>query len=397
MRTSLLGGCVIAIGVASVAFGAEIPNVTTTPSHTPTPTTTPSQTPTPTVTPTQTATPAGPVTPRPTPWVAGSPEFAVNSYTTADQIAPVVAVRAGDGFVIAWTSYLQDGDSGGVFARRFDAGGTALGGEFEVNTTTAGMQYKPAVASDSAGNFVVAWASQVGPGQYTDVFARRYDSAGAPLGDEFQVNVFTTGYQTAPEVAMTDSGFVVVWASAPFQSQPSQDGDQSGVYSRRYDADGNSITGDVLVNSTTAGSQQAPSVSMNASGAAVVAWESTEQDGDLTGIYAQRFDGSGTPAGSEFQVNTYTTNYQLRPDVAVGPAGDFVVVWSSENEDSSLSGIFSRAYDLTGAPVGPGLQVNTYTTSGQSRPRVAKDPTFPGGMVVVWDSAGQEDPAGFPG
>ena len=33
------------------------------------------------------------------------------------------------------------------------------------------------------------------------------------------------------------------------------------------------------------------------------------------------------PVGSEFQVNTFTTNYQLRPSVSVDADGDFVVVW----------------------------------------------------------------------
>lgn len=35
------------------------------------------------------------------------------------------------------------------------------------------------------------------------------------------------------------------------------------------------------------------------------------------------------PAGSEFQINTYTTNRQQNPSVAVGADGDFVVVWQS--------------------------------------------------------------------
>ena len=46
-------------------------------------------------------------------------EFLVNSYTTGDQRGPAVAVGAGGNFVVAWTSFGQDGDSLGVFAQRF--------------------------------------------------------------------------------------------------------------------------------------------------------------------------------------------------------------------------------------------------------------------------------------
>ena len=34
-----------------------------------------------------------------------------------------------------------------------------------------------------------------------------------------------------------------------------------------------------------------------------------------------------TPVGSEFQVNTYTTSLQSRPSVSTAADGDFVVVW----------------------------------------------------------------------
>ena len=37
---------------------------------------------------------------------------------------------------------------------------------------------------------------------------------------------------------------------------------------------------------------------------------------------------SQTPVGSEFQVNSYTTFYQLGSSVAGDAAGNFVVVWA---------------------------------------------------------------------
>ena len=45
-----------------------------------------------------------------------------------------------------------------------------------------------------------------------------------------------------------------------------------------------------------------------------------------------------TPLGSEFQVNTYTTNSQNNPSVAVDADGDFVVVWESDES----AGTFAR-------------------------------------------------------
>ncbi len=73
----------------------------------------------------------------------------------------------------------------------------------------------------------------------------------------------------------------------------------------------------------------------------VVAWESDGQDGSTTGIFGQRFDGSGAALGSEFQINTYTTRFQTRSAVAADGAGNFVVAWGSVGQDGSTTGIFA--------------------------------------------------------
>ena len=43
---------------------------------------------------------------------------------------------------------------------------------------------------------------------------------------------------------------------------------------------------------------------------------------------------AASPNGVEFQVNTYTTDYQIAPSVASDAAGNFVVVWADSNYPS---------------------------------------------------------------
>ncbi|HUO84116.1 MAG TPA: DUF11 domain-containing protein [Thermoanaerobaculia bacterium] len=73
----------------------------------------------------------------------------------------------------------------------------------------------------------------------------------------------------------------------------------------------------------------------------VVAWQSYLQDGPYYGIFGQRYDSSGAPVGSEFQLNTWTTNGQRRPAVAADGAGNFVVVWDSLAQDGAQYGVFA--------------------------------------------------------
>ena len=62
-----------------------------------------------------------------------------------------------------------------AFIGRFLHGdGTLVGSEFRVNTTTAGQQMQPAVASDGANQFVVTWTSYTGSPYNFDLFAQRY-------------------------------------------------------------------------------------------------------------------------------------------------------------------------------------------------------------------------------
>jgi hypothetical protein len=84
---------------------------------------------------------------------------------------------------------------------------------------------------------------------------------------------------------------------------------------------------------------------MDSAGDFVIAWESGgNQDGSFYGIFAQRYNAAGVEQGSEFQVNTFTPNTQSSPSVAMDAAGDFVIGWTSQNQDGSSLGIFAQRY-----------------------------------------------------
>src|SRR5262245_9602304 len=144
------------------------------------------------------------------------------------------------------------------------------------------------------------------------------------------------------------------------------------------------IGGEFHVNSYTAGAQTVPQVAGDGTGNFIVAWTSDGQDGDRHGIYVQRYDSTGAPAGGEFRVNTYTTGYQALPSVAADAAGNFVVAWTSQGDDGHDWGIFARRYTAAGNPLGLPFRVNTFVTGAQIRPAVAMAPA--GNFVVAWDS-----------
>ena len=313
----------------------------------------------------------------------------VNTNTTGNQIVSSVAVDGAGNFVVAWDTY--DGDYGGIAARLFDSSGNPTSGEFAVNSSTTGDQYDPWVASDQKGDFVVVWSSYglLNPTNF-DVYARRF-VGGAPVGPEFVVNTYTTGNQfvVGQSVSMAPSGeFVVVWSSF------GPDGDQYGVFGQRFDSSGNRLGTEFQVNTYTTDYQTYPAVAMNESRQFVVAWNSYGQDGDSYGIVARRYDAAGAPLTGEIPVNTYTTNSQHAPSVGIDSDGNFVVVWNSFNQDGDFDGVYGRRFDSAGAPLTGEFGINTHTTSQQLFPTMAMDAQ--GNFICTWEDFGQNGgPAGF--
>ncbi len=278
---------------------------------------------------------------------------------------------------------MQDGSAYGVLGRIFDSAGSPAGGEFLVNSYTTGSQYYPAVAMSGAGDFVVVWESNAQDGDSWGIFGRMFDSGGGPVGSEFQVNTYTTSFQTEPAVAMSVAGeFVVTWESY------AQDGYSWGVFGQLFDSAGSPAGGEFQVNTYATFIQASPAVAMSGTGDFVVAWQGQIQDGSSDGIFGQRFDSGGSPVGAEFQVNTHTTSFQYRPVVVMGGTGDFVVAWVSGGQDGSSTGVFGRTFESGGSPVGGEFQANSHTTGPQKSPAVALGAT--GDLVVAWQSYAQD-------
>ena len=309
-------------------------------------------------------------------------EFRVNTTTSSSQVTAsevrgsTRAVAAADdgSYVVVWSSNSQDGDGWGVYGQRFDAAGNLIGGEFRINQTTTNDQHYASVAMNGSGEFVVAWTSASEDGSGNGVYARRYDAAGNPLGNEFLVNATTSGDQDSPVVAMgADGRFLIVW-------EGNGPGDSGGIFGRWYDAAGTPGS-EVRINTVTSGLQGEPSVDMSPDGRAVVVWD------DPNGVQAQRFDASGTASGAPINVSPMISAGEA--DVAMAADGSFAVVWRQTVSDI---GICLQRYDAAGSAIGIIQIVSTTISGDQTNPSIAMDDA--GDFVVVWEGVGTGDSDG---
>jgi hypothetical protein len=266
-------------------------------------------------------------------------EFQVNLYTFRNQARPALAMEDDGDFVIVWEGDYQDGSYEGVFGRCFNADGSPKGPEFQVSAYTLKQQLSPSIAVEGDGDFVVAWDSVLQDGDSLGVFARRFTDAGTALTDEFQVSTITqSGQRYSALISESDGDFVVIWMARY------QDGSEYGVFARRFDAAGIAMAAEFQVNAFTSSHQARAQAAVAADGNFVVVWESGLQDGSYSGIFAQRFSSSGSRIGPELQINSHTLGSQWRSVVAMRGDADFVVAWESLGQDRSGDGVFARSF-----------------------------------------------------
>jgi hypothetical protein len=358
--------------------------------------------------------------------VAGDQGF-FTSWSGEGQVNSVAADANGN-YVVVWEGN-GAGDSYGVFAQRFLADGTPSGGEFRVNAATADNQVGPVVAMDHAGDFAVAWSTRVSAvGGNLVVYARVFNADGTARTGDIQVTAASMSQANfAMSIAMDAGGDFVVLTDGWVKSGKSIDG--GIIQFQRYNAQGQAQGRLVQVDNTTLINGSA-AVAMADAGNFAVAWNDTDAIGarvqrfdasgkkvgsliatgiplpgpsdlrrpaiamDGTGDFAvtalgmvRSFDASGAPQGPVFNFATqYSLGSGLRAAVAIDAQDNAVVSWSDNNE------VYGQRVSPAGAPLESAFVVNTTLSGSQSVPSVATTPN--NGFVIVWCGNGPGDDSG---
>jgi len=268
-------------------------------------------------------------------------EFHVNTFTTKDQETPAVAMDPDGNFVIVWASDDQAaiGSSLDIYGQRYNSAGAPQGSEFPVSTLNNSFQWFPDVAMDVDGDFVVVWETlHFGDG---DIAARRYSAAGVALGGEFSVNA-ASNTASGSDVAIDAAGnFIIVWDGEG-------SGDNQAVTARRFGSSGLPLGGEFRVNTFTTGFQFRPVVGMDASGEFAVAWEGNTQDPDgSAGMYAQRFAyrPQVTASSFVFESAAHGLNFSFSNNVAASLGTDDLLLENLTTSSTIPAVELSLSYD----------------------------------------------------
>ncbi|QQR91790.1 MAG: hypothetical protein IPJ88_08845 [Myxococcales bacterium] len=299
-------------------------------------------------------------------------------------------------FVVTWYGWdLQGNGSFGIRARLFNADFTPNGASFIVDPNANNQFFPAGTLLNGSDDWMVAYTRS-----WYEVLFQRYDASGTTIGTPVRVNSGAFSVEGGVGVERLSTGdLVVVWQQ--------DDGSFSNfeIYGRVYDTSGTAVSAQFMVNTTTADQQKFTDANDNmanfdpvaslSNGNFVVVWSSNNQDGSNYGVYAQIFDPSTNPPsklGGEILVNTETNNHQVYPSVAAFDGGGFVVSWQSYLQDGSDYGIYAQSFDNAGLKNGGELQINDTTLGIQGGTMLT---TLANGTYMVGYTAQNLDGTGW--
>ncbi len=308
----------------------------------------------------------------------------INTYSTSHQQNSVIASDSSGNFVVAWQSYGQDGSGFGIFARRYSSAGYPLGSEFQVNTATYSSQLNPDLAMDRYGRFVIVW-QDISQGTYC-IRAQRFNSDGSRQGSEFQVSAsgFNASSTSNPSISMSPSGqFVVVW------QRNDQYSNRNDIYAQRYSVDAFPLGSEFKVNTTTDGDEHDSSVALSNNGNFVVAWTYSPVDANgywlSSHVRTQLYNSAGSPIGNEYSISDDMNYEQALPSLAINDTGNYLVTWSGgRNGIDADSDVYAQKFSSTGTSSGSEFRVNTTIIGAQIGRNVSMNAN--GDFVIAWDS-----------
>lgn len=337
---------------------------------------------------------------------AGDPAVAYNS-------------RANEHLVVWRADGLPTDNENEIFGQRIGPGGVELGDDFRISVVgsdgdTSRGALEPVIAYNSRRNeYLVAWFANdlPTPGEY-EVFGRRLNGAGVPLGDDFRITFAgadgdvnrDAGAQAIAYSARRDEYLVV------FGTEDLPTDNEVEIFGQRISGTGALAGGEIRISTTGADGNvfpfaSRPDVAYNSiKGEYLVTWHATGNAGTNPGnneyeIFGQRLGGAGNEIGGDFRISTTGADGDESadsrdPTVAFNERRNrYLVAWEAQHWRAlGDTEIFAQQLSGSGAEIGGDFRVSTAGAEDQVFP-AADDPVAAYSPVrdeylMIWEADG---------
>ena len=305
---------------------------------------------------------------------------------------PDVAVADDGSTVVVWSSRVVRGAQplNGIRIRRFDAAGAAVGEVFRIDVLPGDLARKPSADMTPDGSrVVVAWeGGAAGRRTRRRIWAQVFDTTAKPRGVEFRVDQRRmTHEQWGLDRASYRDPKVSMAPDGSFvvvwRSEGMTSCDRFNISARRFSRDGVPLGDEFIVNTDLRWSQLNPDVDHDASGGFIVVWQS----GRWIGTSEERSEirGRSFDAAGTAKGDEFAlardTAVASFPSLVVAPNGSFACGWKVGNRDREPLRIAARVFNAAGAPIGSRIDIET-EAPGVRGPYVTLTGAFE--IMIAW-------------
>ena len=303
-------------------------------------------------------------------------EFQVNTTTDDNQARPSLAELTGGGFVVVYTSLVLGSQDADIRAQIYGQDGTPVGEELLMASAVPNSKMT-AVTGLTGGGFAVAWDVWANQANGYDINARVYNGDGQPVSPLIYVAAGLDNEYFPSLGALTAGEFEVAWTAANRQSER-----MGHVFMRRYNQEGNPVTELRKINKRDADKNTTSCVVGIYDNSCMIFWDGLGEGNTGWNVFGQKYDAGGKASGANFVVHQRTPGVQWNPAAANLADGKLVVTWTYVNEDNR-GDIYGRVFNYNAQPQSREFVIAEDAAREYSTPSV----TGIGGQdyVVVWD------------
>ncbi len=246
-------------------------------------------------------------------------------------------------------------------------------------------QWYPKAPSDAAHQFDLTF-------DFTTPSTNVYKTNGYLGFVHRNINATSTGDQINPVIATNNTGrSVFVWqdnSSSADGKRSDGTNDAHDIYARIMLPEACNYSGhsELVINEKTAGHQEEPDVAMDQNGNFVVVWTDDNDNNGSTQIYMRGFNADGTQRFATKTVNTVDTRNQYQPHIAMAPDGQFAVSWTDTASSKDTPQINVRGFNADGSQAFAQRAVTDAVAGTQVHSDIFMDKNH--NIVVVWEDDG---------
>jgi Ca2+-binding RTX toxin-like protein len=256
------------------------------------------------------------------------------------------------GILLSWTSNLANSNNTYYYNyQKINFDGVSIGNEIKIPTNQ--------IVAPISGPSVLA----LGDGGWVSVIDDkiiRFSGEGGIISQGQQLSTAPSGGSgDVRAILLPDGSWLFVWSATsglPFSSRA--DLNSYGVYQRRFDANGNPLTNEELVNSTTNGDQRAAKLALLKDGGWIVVWHSDDRQSP-DAIFQQRYNASGQKIGNEVRVTPGTSSDETLNDVTDLDGGGWAICYTV-GSTLTESRVYIDRYDSAGVKIGSSYEFNPF-------------------------------------